>query len=100
MSARPKTMPTVLVTSSGQGVGFEFCRPYAAAGWRERATSLALNPAATLAQLAAQFSRVTVLALNGMDFATLDQMAKALTESAIDRLICNAGVNPNHSAPG
>ena len=100
MSARPETMPTVLVTGSGQGLGFEFCRQYAAAGWRVLDTSLAPNPVDTLARLAAQFPRVTVLDPDRVDFAASEQMSEFLTEAASDRLIYNAGVNSNNSDVG
>ena len=93
-------MPTVLVTGSCQGLGFEFCRQYAAAGWEVLATCLAPDTANTLAQLAAQFPRVTVLALDVADFAAIDRLAESLTETAIDLLLCNAGVNPDNSGPG
>jgi NAD(P)-dependent dehydrogenase (short-subunit alcohol dehydrogenase family) len=93
-------MPTVLVTGSCQGLGFEFCRQYTAAGWGVLATCLAPGTADNLARLAAQFPRVTVFALDMRDFAAIDRLAESLAEAAIDLLICNAGVNPDNSGPG
>jgi NAD(P)-dependent dehydrogenase (short-subunit alcohol dehydrogenase family) len=82
-------MPTVLVTGASRGLGLEFCRQYAAAGWRVHAvTRHAAAPA--LQELAGD---VQVHAADIGDPAQVAALAGALRGEAIDLLLNNAGAN-------
>ena len=55
-------MKTVLITGSSRGIGLEFCRQYAAGGWRVLACSRHPEKSGTLAKLAAQLVFPALLA--------------------------------------
>lgn len=89
-------MPTVLVTGANRGLGLEFCRQYAADGWRVYAGCR--NPGASPA-LSALAGEILPRRLDVSDHATIDALAEELGEQALDVLISNAGVygdTPNH----
>jgi NAD(P)-dependent dehydrogenase (short-subunit alcohol dehydrogenase family) len=86
-------VPTVLVTGANRGIGLELARQYAARGWRVIGT--ARNPAdATELQAIADSSdgRVVLEALDVMDFASIDALAKKYEGRPVDILFNNAGV--------
>ena len=93
-------MPTVLVTGANRGLGLEFSRQYAAAGWKVLACCRRPDAAAELAALAGANSKLSVHALDLADFATVDALAAALAEEAIDVLLCNAGVYADKAGNG
>lgn len=82
-------MPVVLVTGAGRGLGLEFARQYAAAGWSVIGT--VRNPAAASALLALG-DAVRVLPCDVADRATIAGLARDLAGAPIDVLICNAGI--------
>jgi len=81
-------MATVLVTGASRGLGFEFCKQYAAEGWDVLACCRHPEKAGKLDGLA----HVRVLPLDVADFAQIDRLANELKDTAIDVLINNAGV--------
>ena len=83
-------MPTVMITGASRGIGLEFVRQYADAGWR--VIALCRNPAAAT-DLAAVAGDVTVGAIDVDDMASVTAAAAAFAGSAIDLLINNAGIN-------
>lgn len=83
-------MPAILVTGASRGLGLEFTRQYAAAGWRVWACSRASTP--DLDALAAAWPAVTLARLDVTRHAMIDQLAAALDGEAIDVLLNNAGV--------
>lgn len=91
-------MQTILVTGANRGLGLEFCRQYAEAGWRVIATCR--NPASSqaLIQLAQQHASIQVEVLDVADFAQIDALSERLKSEAIDVLLNNAGVYGD--APG
>ena len=89
-------MPTVLITGANRGIGYEFARQYADAGWKTIATCR--NPA-DASELNAVAGDVSVLPLDVSDFAAIDAMATNLKGTTIDVMILNAGVNPQPEAP-
>lgn len=79
-------MPTVLVTGASRGLGLEFVRQYAMAGWQ--VIACARNPD-TMRDLA---SECTLLRkLDVLDPSTIAGLADALAERPIDVLLNNAG---------
>ncbi|HZV61777.1 MAG TPA: SDR family oxidoreductase [Methylophilaceae bacterium] len=87
-------MPTVLITGANRGIGLEFVRQYAEDGWQVHACSRHLDSAA-LNQLADQYGQnIRLHQLDVSDRNQIDQLAKQLSDTAIDVLINNAGIYP------
>lgn len=84
--ARPGT---VLITGANRGLGYEFARQYAAAGWKVIGTARDPEEAAELKAV----ERVRVEQLDVADGASVDALAKRLDGVAIDLLINNAGIS-------
>ncbi len=80
-------MPTILITGAGRGLGLEFTRQYAAAGWSVVAG--VRDPAHT-PELAAL--NVETVALDLADPDSIHQAAQKLQGRSFDVLLNNAGV--------
>jgi NAD(P)-dependent dehydrogenase (short-subunit alcohol dehydrogenase family) len=80
-------MPTALIIGANRGLGFEFARQYAAAGWRVVATSRSLEKAGALRAAVAE-----VHPLDVADVAAVAALGRALGRETIDVLIANAGI--------
>jgi len=86
-------VPTVLITGANRGIGLELARQYAARGWRVIGTARKPAEATELNSLAAaNDGRVFVEALDVMDFASIDALAKRYEGQPLDILFNNAGV--------
>lgn len=85
-------LKTVLVTGANRGLGLEFCRQYALAGWRVIAACRAPAQATELKALSAHYSTVQIETLEVADFAQIDALSAKLAGEAIDVLLNNAGV--------
>lgn len=86
-------MPTVLITGASRGLGLEFVRQYAQAGWRVHACYRDPKKAGDLTKLAgASGGKITAHALDVADFGQIEALAKTLNAEAIDVLLNNAGV--------
>jgi NAD(P)-dependent dehydrogenase (short-subunit alcohol dehydrogenase family) len=84
---------TVLVTGANRGLGLEFARQYAAAGWRVFAACRNPGKGDDLGRLAAgSGGRVTVLTMDVKDGASVKAAAGQLAGQPIDLLLNNAGV--------
>jgi NAD(P)-dependent dehydrogenase (short-subunit alcohol dehydrogenase family) len=84
---------TVLVTGASRGLGLEFARQYAAAGWQVFAACRGPNDAKDLQRVAAESNgRVRILQMDVTDDASVRSAAAELKDEAIDLLINNAGV--------
>ena len=81
-------MPTILLTGASRGLGIEFVKHYAAAGWRVHAC--ARDPQA--AALNAVKGDVVRHRLDVGDFAATAKLAQSLKGEAIDVLLANAGI--------
>ncbi|MDX2143042.1 MAG: SDR family oxidoreductase [Rhodospirillaceae bacterium] len=84
---------TVLITGASRGIGFEFAKQYAQAGWTVIAT--ARNPATAepLKALAKAHKNIRIEALDVTDVKAVDALAEKLKGTAIDVLINNAGIS-------
>lgn len=86
----------VLITGANRGLGLEFTRQYAEAGWQVLACCRHPESAEELLKLAANFKDlVSVHKLDVSDFSQVDTLAASLKDQAIDVLINNAGIYPD-----
>lgn len=87
-------MPSILITGANRGLGLEFAKQYADAGYRVFAT--ARDPsgggAKELASLAKAKSNVSVHALETSDAKSIASLVQELKDQPIDILLNNAGV--------
>lgn len=89
-------MPTVLITGANRGLGLEFAKQYAAAGWKVYACCREPQAATALQDL----TGVTLHALDVADFRQIDRLAEELSNQAIDLLLNNAGIYPDRDSRG
>jgi NAD(P)-dependent dehydrogenase (short-subunit alcohol dehydrogenase family) len=99
------TMNTVLITGANRGIGLEFCRQYAADGWRVLACSRDPDKAVALAELAERYpGLVEIHVLDVADHGQIERLAQQLGKEAgkgtIDLLINNAGIYPDSDQSG
>jgi NAD(P)-dependent dehydrogenase (short-subunit alcohol dehydrogenase family) len=88
---------TVMITGANSGIGLEFARQYAAAGWTVIATHRRPQPPQTLADLAAKYPKVLIESLDVTSPEQARQLAAKLAGVPIDVLINNAGVYNDRS---
>jgi NAD(P)-dependent dehydrogenase (short-subunit alcohol dehydrogenase family) len=87
-------MPNVLITGANRGIGLEFTRQYAQAGWQVFACSRRAD-AKELNQVADQHSgKISLHTLDISDHQQIEKLAQELTGTPIDVLINNAGIYP------
>ncbi|MSP51346.1 MAG: SDR family oxidoreductase [Alphaproteobacteria bacterium] len=93
-------MPTVLITGANRGLGLEFARQYAAAGWRIHAGCRSPSRANDLSAIGKQAAGgLTLHKLDVGSFAEIDALAQTLKREAIDVLVNNAGIGWPPRAP-
>jgi NAD(P)-dependent dehydrogenase (short-subunit alcohol dehydrogenase family) len=94
-------MQTTLVTGANRGIGLEFCRQYAADGWRVLACSRYPEKSDALNKLAAQYPElIKIHALDVADHVQIERLAQVLADESIDLLINNAGIYPDSDKSG
>ena len=93
-------MPTVLITGANRGLGLEFCRQYANAGWNVIACCRNPGQSSDLKDLSKRYNSIQIEALDVADFDQIDSLSKKLRETGIDVLINNAGVYGDKSGHG
>jgi NAD(P)-dependent dehydrogenase (short-subunit alcohol dehydrogenase family) len=84
----------ILITGANRGIGLEFVRQYAEAGWKVIACCRDLTQATGLQALVNIYPDIRVYALDVADFSAIDALAAVLKDVKIDVLINNAGVYP------
>jgi NAD(P)-dependent dehydrogenase (short-subunit alcohol dehydrogenase family) len=99
-AAPPDTPPTVLITGSNRGIGFEFARQYAARGWTVIATTRRPDEATELKGLAASRRNVVIERLDITSDAEVAALAAKYRGRPIDLLINNAALLENVAASG
>jgi len=85
-------VPTVLITGSNRGIGFEFAKQYAERGWRVIATARKPGTAAALNELAGEHANLVVEQLDVTYFDRVDALAVEYAGTPIDLLLLNAGI--------
>ena len=93
-------MKTVLITGANRGLGLEFCRQYAHAGWQVIACSRQPEKAKALSQLASRYDTVRSLPLDVQNHQQIEALATELKQVTIDVLVSNAGVYGDRHAFG
>ena len=94
-------MKTALITGANRGIGLEFCRQYAAEGWRVLACSRYPEKSDELNRLATGNPELIIVhALDVADHVEIDRLAQVLTGESIDLLINNAGIYPDSDKSG
>lgn len=85
-------MSTVLITGANRGLGLEFCRQYAEAGWKVLACCRDPGRADALQALSARHPALSLHALDLARFKTIEVLSAELASEPLDILLNNAGV--------
>ena len=91
-------MSTVLISGANRGLGLEFARQYAAAGWQVLACCRTPAQAEALNVLASKYPQVQVHALDVAELTAIDALAQKLQGVPIDLIINNAGIYPDRQS--
>ncbi len=83
---------TALITGSNRGIGLEFARQYAAAGWRVIATSRNPSRADELQALSRQYDNLELAKLDVTNVDEIRNLAKLLKDQPIHLLLNNAAL--------
>ncbi len=88
---KPAMSSTVMITGANRGLGLEFARQYAAAGWRVLATYRNPADSAELLEISGQ-GHVAAFQLDVSDFDAIAALADELADESIDVFLNNAGL--------
>ena len=92
-AAQTADAPTVLITGSNRGLGFEWTKQFAAKGWNVIATCRTPEEADDLQAFAAANDNVTIERLDVLDHAMIDSLSEKYKDQPIDVLLNNAGMS-------
>jgi NAD(P)-dependent dehydrogenase (short-subunit alcohol dehydrogenase family) len=84
-------MPSILITGANRGLGLEFAKQYAEAGYRVFAAVRDPQRADSLRALAARHPQLSVHAVEVTDPASVRTLAEQLAHEPLDILLNNAG---------
>jgi len=84
-------MPTVMITGTTRGIGFEFAKQYAEKDWNVIATTRR-TWAPSIVELAREHKNVTIEYLDVLDHRNIDLLASKYRNTPIDVLINVAGI--------
>lgn len=84
--------PTVLITGANRGLGLEFARQYAQAGWNVIASCRTPDRATDLIALAATKPQVAIEQLDVTSDQQVDALARKYSDTPVDVLLNNAGI--------
>ena len=84
--------PTILITGSNRGLGLEFTRQYAAAGWNIIASCRDPATAKELQELATAHDQIAIEKLDVTSDAEVADLAQRYKDQPIDVLLNNAGI--------
>ncbi|HZV61066.1 MAG TPA: SDR family oxidoreductase [Methylophilaceae bacterium] len=87
-------MPSALITGANRGIGLEFARQYAEAGWQVHACSRHIDAPAFNRLADKHIGNIHLHELDVSDHSQIDQLAKKVGGTPIDVLINNAGIYP------
>lgn len=90
--AAAQESPTVLITGSSRGMGFELTKQYASKGWAVIATCRTPGTANALSALAEENPNIVIEELDVTDSAEIEALAARYKDTPIDVLINNAGI--------
>jgi len=88
--------PTVLITGSNRGIGFEFVKQFTERGWNVIATTRNPEKAEELNALARKHKSITVEQLDVTDHARIEALATQYKDQPIDILLNNAALTPKY----
>lgn len=92
---------TALVTGASRGLGLEYCRQLAAAGWHVLAAARDPAGSGPLRELAgSQAGRVRLLTLDVVNGGDVARVAGELATTPVDMLVNNAGTFGPEGSPG
>ncbi|EED34020.1 short-chain dehydrogenase/reductase SDR [gamma proteobacterium NOR5-3] len=93
-------MPSVLITGVNRGLGLEFIKQYAAAGWTVMGTCRDPDSASEAQAVAATSPNLSLHQLDVSDPDAVNALAEKLKHTAIDVLILNAGMMAERTGLG
>jgi len=85
-------MATILITGANRGIGIEFARQYADAGWDVIATCRDPGAAANLQAVASRSARLRIEVLDLADPASIEALGQRLASQPLDVLLNNAAL--------
>ena len=91
--------PTVLITGSNRGIGFEFVRQLSVRDWRIIATARAPENATELQALAQADPDILIETLDVTDNAEITALKEKYAAKPIDILLLNAAIGPRRLRP-